>query len=279
MKKNLLIVLSLLIVFIVSTAGILTDSGRSGKAGSPSESTCVQCHSDNPINSQGGSVTISSNMSNWQYQPGQTYSMTVTISETGKTVFGLCFESLKNSDNTNAGTFAITHATESQTMTASNGRACVTHKLDGGFVTTPGTKAFAFNWTAPATNVGNLTFYVATIAGDHDGSEAGDNVYTTTHVVTPVSVDMDEYAATLQFNVAPNPVNDVLNIFVDNVNARTVSADLYSITGAKVSTLFSDAVSGASIEKHISVSSFSAGIYFVKIYAGNKSIMKRLVIE
>ncbi len=158
MKKNLLIVLSLLIVFIVSTAGILTDSGRSGKAGSPSESTCVQCHSDNPINSQGGSVVISSNMSNWQYQPGQTYSMTVTISETGKTVFGLCFESLKNSDNTNAGTFAITHTTESQTMTASNGRACVTHKLDGGFVTTPGTKAFAFNWTAPATNVAILPF-------------------------------------------------------------------------------------------------------------------------
>lgn len=186
MKKYMLYLLP--VIFIVMTSSILSDNGKSGRTGSPGETTCISCHGDFTANTGGGSITITNvGMTNWQYTPGQTYPITVTVARTGSSIFGLGLECL-TSTNANAGTLAITNTASTQIKTATVSgvvRNNVVHTLNGGL--TANTKSFTFNWTAPAAGTGTVTFYFAGIAGNNDGSETGDYVYNSSKTVTELS--------------------------------------------------------------------------------------------
>lgn len=186
MKKYILY--SLPLVVILMTSAILSDNGKAGKTGSPGELTCIDCHGDFTANTGGGSITISNTgMTNWQYSPGQTYPITVTVAKTGKVVFGLGVECL-TAANTNAGSFTMTSPATTQIKTATvNGvvRNNVVHQLNAGLVAN--TKSFTFNWTAPVAGTGTVKFYYAGIAGDNSGDEGGDYVYNSVQTVTELA--------------------------------------------------------------------------------------------
>jgi hypothetical protein len=84
MRKWVLILIpSAIIVF---TSSMYKQTGIAGRTGSPGESTCQSCHSDFALNSGPGTISISNfGMNNWQYVPGQTYPITVTVSQLGVT--------------------------------------------------------------------------------------------------------------------------------------------------------------------------------------------------
>src|SRR5208283_300970 len=46
---------------------------------------------------------------------------------------------------------------------------------------------FTFTWTPPATNVGNITIYVAGNAANGDGTDDGDHIYDNTFTLTPAA--------------------------------------------------------------------------------------------
>ncbi|HNP97692.1 MAG TPA: T9SS type A sorting domain-containing protein [Bacteroidia bacterium] len=186
MIRKLLFSLLPLAMIALFTSEQMSDNGRAGRTGSPGESTCVSCHGDFSVNSGGGSISISG-ISGGVYTPGTTYNMSVTVSRTGSTVFGLGCEALLAA-NTNAGTLVITNSAQTQLKSATvsgASRQSVVHQLDGGF--TPNTHTFNFNWVAPAAGAGTITFYFAGVAGDHQGDEGGDYVYTGSLVVTEQS--------------------------------------------------------------------------------------------
>jgi len=59
-----------------------------------------------------------------------------------------------------------------------------------GYLTTMGTGSgtYQFTWTPPATNVGNITFYIAGNAGvGGPPTQNGDHIYATTYTVTPAA--------------------------------------------------------------------------------------------
>ena len=142
-------------------ADILNEQGQAVATGSPGEFDCTSCHTGNNVNSGTGSITIASpNMPNWQYVPGQVYQIDVTVSQTGAPLFGFGFEALRTSNNTNGGTFQITNAASTFLKTGfinGSNRTNVVHKKNGGLSNDSHT--FSFNWTAPATNIGNIIFY------------------------------------------------------------------------------------------------------------------------
>lgn len=195
-KLNLFALLFLFTAFIISIAMMSDDNGcfskssggKAGKTNSPGETTCTSCHSGT-INTGGGSVTITSpNLTGWEYAPGQTYTINVTVAQATIGLFALDFEALLPS-GANAGTLVITNSTETQikTVTVSgNVRNNVVQKLDGGLTTDSHT--FTFNWTAPVSGTGSITFYVAGLACDADGGTSGDETYTSSQVVTELAV-------------------------------------------------------------------------------------------
>jgi hypothetical protein len=283
-KKNLLIVLGAISIFIITTASTLSSGGKSGKADSPGEGNCSSCHNNSPVNGGGGAIVItSSNLPSspsWNYVPGQTYHMTVTVAEASRLCFGLCFEAL-NSANANAGTLVITNSTEMKLLTAGNGRTCVTHQSGGGNVSVAGFKQFNFDWTAPASDVGTLTFYVAGIAGIANSDDADDNTYTSKIAVySPTTIGIDEITSNTSFSIFPNPVNDVINISLSNNSNGNVKASLYSIAGEKVADLFDETVLNGAIVKSIAVSqSWAKGIYFIRIEQQERTTTKRILIQ
>jgi hypothetical protein len=164
------------------------DDGRAGHNGSPGEMTCAKstCHTSFTLNSGPGSVSINAvGMTNWQYVPGQTYTIQVTVAQTNFGLFGFGFEALLGS-GANAGT--LTPGIDNHALNATvlgNSRKTITHDLDDGL--SANSHTFTFTWLAPATAV-PVTFYAAGNAANNNNTDQGDYIYTTSQALTPAVI-------------------------------------------------------------------------------------------
>ncbi|MEN9334525.1 MAG: hypothetical protein RLY35_1705 [Bacteroidota bacterium] len=199
MRNRIIQVLLLSSVAVIFIFGVNSDNGKAGATGSPGEVNCTNCHSGT-VNSGSGSITISCpDLVNWEYTPGQMYTCTLTVAEGTKPLFGFGFEALLSS-GANAGT--LTQGTGSTIKTANisgNVRRNVVHQLNSG--ASAGSHAWTFTWTAPATNVGNVTFYCGAVAANANGSDTGDKVYTISQVVTPAAATAITENASQNWNI------------------------------------------------------------------------------
>ncbi len=170
---------------IVFTSSMYKQTGIAGKTGSPGESTCQSCHGDFALNSGPGTISISNfGMNNWQYVPGQTYPITVTVSQLGAPKFGFGLECLTSS-NQNAGSLTIIDPTATKLLgKVVNGvnRINATHVLNGTY--SLDSRSFIVNWTAPPAGTGTVKFYFAGNATNDDVSTSGDYIYNASQQVT-----------------------------------------------------------------------------------------------
>lgn len=269
------------LTFALGTAGVLffagidSDNGKAGVTGSPGENTCTNCHNTYALNSGSGTVTITSNMTNWEYVPGQTYQISVTVAQTGKSLFGLGFEALL-STGANAGTLTAGTGTTIKNATVSgNSRRNIVHQLNGG--ASAGTHTFTFNWAAPTTNVGAITFYTAGIACNGNGSTSGDYVYKTSQVVNPAPVGIVEETTTpFTFSLYPNPASENITLNYSLEESAKVSYTIYDLTGKQVQTESATRFPGSQ-QQNIDVNNLSSGTYLVSINVNGSVITKRFV--
>lgn len=147
------------------------------RTGAPGEMTCTDCHNQNAGT---GQFTITAPAS---YTPGQTYQIQVRHVTTDSTRRRWGFELTALSNNTMAGTFANLNA--NTRITTGNSRSYIEHTSAGTFQNQTGGATWSFNWTAPATNIGPVTLYAAGIQANNNGSESGDQTYTTNAVIQP----------------------------------------------------------------------------------------------
>lgn len=192
MKVKIQRIKIILTVFVVTLGVIIFATGNkftrtthaseggapTGRTGAPGETTCTSCHSQS---SGAGQVSI---IAPTNYTPGQTYQIQVqnSTTDTSRTIWG--FETIAvTSGNAMAGSFANT--TANTRMRVASTKTYVTQTTAGTFPGQTGSAAWTFSWTAPATNVGNVTFYVAGLQGDNSGDEGGDRTVTSSVVVQP----------------------------------------------------------------------------------------------
>jgi hypothetical protein len=151
-----------------------------GFAGAPGESSCIECHAGG-VNNGPGQFTITGLPA--RYEPGTTYQVTVghTTTATSRRRWGFQLTVL-TAGNTKAGELANTSGT---TSIINEDRQYIEHNLGGTFTGQTGAVSWTFNWTAPNTNVGPVTFYAAGNQANGDGSNGGDQIYTTNLTVNP----------------------------------------------------------------------------------------------
>ncbi|MEO6904147.1 MAG: choice-of-anchor V domain-containing protein [Bacteroidia bacterium] len=278
-KKSTILLLACATTVVVMTSSVLKDDGISGYA--TGKINCTSCHSGSPVNSSGGSISISSSpaFAGNTYIPGTVYTMSVTIARKGSAVFGLDLQVL-NSSNATAGTFAITNAKETRIIAAGGAKKEITHQKNGGL--TNDTKTFQFNWTAPAKGSGAATFGVSGVAGNHNGGESGDFVYTTSLALTEgtaTSIDNNTEVGT-NFSIYPNPTSEkiTLNYFINK--SSIVTCDIYSLTGTKVASLLNEQQNAGIKNLTFSMpSGISKGIYIMKLNTGENTIAKKLILN
>lgn len=245
--------------------------------GAPGETNCTGCHAGTN-NSGPGTVTFDIGGGITYYIPGQTYLCSVSIVQTGVDKMGYCCTSLRNSNNTATGTFSLTMPTRTRLFT-SGGRNYVSHNPCGADAPTVGSNSWTFNWTAPSSNVGNITLYIGALATNHNHATSGDDAYTTSITLTPSATSVNEIEGIIEnVNVFPNPATEFFNISYENLSGEQTKISIVDIVGKMVSPLYSGKDAKGEVKKSFDIRNIAKGSYWIRISQGEKSIMKKLVI-
>ncbi|HKX83398.1 MAG TPA: choice-of-anchor V domain-containing protein, partial [Pyrinomonadaceae bacterium] len=150
-----------------------------GHTGAPGEANCTVCHFPS-LPPSGGTLTITPPAT---YVPGTTYQLTVRHLTGDTTRLRWGFEMTALAGTAMAGSFGNLSG-QTQTVTDS-GRQYIEHTLEGSFGGQSGGAQWTFNWTAPATNVGTVTFYVAGNQANNSGTSDGDRIILATATSAP----------------------------------------------------------------------------------------------
>ena len=168
------LLLSALLCWLFAAVNVHAFSATpTGYTGAPSQSqNCSQCHTGTALDTS--SVTLTFNPAIQKYEPGLQYDISVTIPPSTKTKFGFSMVARRNSSQTtDTGTLAA--STNTQTKSPS-------HITNSG----TGSRTFNVKWTAPAAGVGQVIFYLSSVAADGLNGSSGDFAYTKTLVIDEV---------------------------------------------------------------------------------------------
>lgn len=150
------------------------------RTGAPGEQTCTDCHN------AGTNTGVFNVVAPSGYVPGQTYTIQVQHATTDTTRRSWGFELIPlTSGNAMAGTVA--NLNTNTRVRVSGVKSYVTQTSAGTFSGQTLSAGWSFSWTAPATNVGNVTLYAAGLQADDSGDESGDQTYVRSVIIPPVT--------------------------------------------------------------------------------------------
>src|SRR6185369_1763122 len=176
-----------------------------GYTGAPLEEpeACAECHV--PPDAGTGRISITAPQT---YVPGQTYPITVTHTNADPTRLRWGFELtvLDNASDEKAGDLQNNDSTTQvlNNTGPNSARQYIEHTAGGTFIGQQNGASWTFNWTAPATDVGPVTFYAAGNQANNDGNTSGDYIYKTFVASAPASTTPD-----FDLNVSPASRNVV----------------------------------------------------------------------
>lgn len=244
-----------------------------GKTGAPGDGVCTQCHSGTVQSGSGFNSVTLSNGGNpvTEYETSTTYQVLVSMATTNiKNGFEIV---ALTPNNTVAGTWTITDATHTKTITV-GGKQRVTHKLAGVSLTT-----WSFNWTSPATNVGNVTFYLATNQTNSSNSDDGDIIRTSQHVFGS-QAGVAENSTKVQTQIGYQASTNSLNIHLNSKVDGSVFVNVVDLNGKSVFTEDLGTVSAGESTLPVRLDNeLNSGIYMVNVSVDNNMTMKRVFIS
>lgn len=173
------------VIHTVQTSSNQPPAGHTGAPGD--QGTCAKagCHTGagNPNNNSANILQFNFNNNNPTYVPGSTYNITVTNTGTNGPNTRWGFQAtVLNTSNLFAGTLVQTDVNNTSIATFNN-RTYIGHKNANNSV-----NSWTFQWTAPANNIGDVIFYVASNSANGIGS-SGDIIYVDTFIIrAPVVV-------------------------------------------------------------------------------------------
>lgn len=247
----------------LESSSFLRSSGSPGNyTGSPGDGyyDCTDCHNSSPGNFS-LVPTITTNIPVTGYVLGETYSINVSTSSSGASGWG--FElTAEKVGGTKVGIYNLTGATGSPKIITSGGS--VTHSNESY-------SAWSFNWTAPAVDEGDITFYAAVLAANGSGS-SGDQVVTTSKTVVHSTLSVNDENS-LAFDIFPNPSRDFLYIKLPNALSKGF-VEIFDFSGRSVLAAKIDR-----IDNTLNLNNLSAGMYILRLTSEEKSGIKKFIRE
>lgn len=188
-KRNFLLLVATMFFCLAAYAKVTgPDAAYTGAPGDIGN--CVQCHDTfHEANIGPGSVRIEDNP--LVYVPGQNYTLTVRVQQGGQSRYGFQLTAIDSSGN-RAGTFSsLAGDTDVHPDTGFGGREYIEHTQAGTFPTGAGMRFWRVGWTAPATDVGTVRFYVAGNGANGDNTNQNDYIYTNAALSESASTKVD----------------------------------------------------------------------------------------
>lgn len=248
---------------ILSTFSSFTNGPNEDRSGSPvgvggADGCGFGCHTGN-VNIESG-FTITGLPT--AYKPDSVYSVTVSIDNaTAKNGFQL--SSLKG-DNTQAGDFTMVSGTK---LIPSSGRNIIGHDSPSS------SGSWTFEWQAPATDVGEVSFYGCSVASNSNNGNNGDAVYTLKEsIMAETANSVEEGGTNNAFHVYPNPSQGI--VFLEFENAGEVKElQVISLDG----TVVSNEVLSNTTKHQLIID--APGIYIVQIASSQGTSIKRIIVQ
>ena len=194
-------------------------------SGAPGEVSCTGCHSGSS-NTGPGTINYLIGNGTSTYSPNELYTIVFGMDEEEVNQFGFQTVALKVSNNSNAGTFSLTDEENTRLMSGM-GRTYVGHTVCGADVDPPGSIEWSFNWQAPSSDIGDINFYLSSLATNHNHSTSGDHTYTQVITMSYNDVVLGDLDGNGTINILDVVmlVNIVLGV-LDPTSQQDISADL-----------------------------------------------------
>jgi hypothetical protein len=290
MKKQHII----LPLFLVSLIGIswqnaseiqiqkfsITNRHNSGsptaKTGAPGEGNCTACHvgtvQDGSTENQ--FILVNSSGAVTSYVPGETYQISLFLaSNPSKKGFQA---TVLDATNTFAGTF--TPATGGVNFTNTGGRFYANHSAASTNSST--FPLWNWEWTAPSTDVGPVTFYVATNVANNNAQSTGDAIYLSNYTINGTVGLEDKQLPTLSdFTASFSAENQSINLTFSTVINGNKVVNLVDLSGKSVLNLdLGSTTIGLNQEKFRVPDHIKNDMYIVQFFVDNhpKSQMVRI---
>lgn len=259
-------VCSVFIVEFSAPAGANAVGAPASMTGSPGDgNNCTSCHSGTATVQAG---LITSDIPLTGYVPGQTYTITGSITASGKTKFGFQI-SPQNASGALKGTMIVTNSTHTQ---LTNSGKYITHKF-GGTNFMSGTASWSFDWTAPVAGSGTVTFYGSFNSTNSNSNTSGDLItLSTLSVSEDATVGIEDVENRSDISVYPNPFNDELSVKSVAATENTViSVSIMDIYGKEIKKF--DALQ---CNEPLDLQELATGYYMVRIESAEGITVKRV---
>jgi len=264
MKKNFWIFILPLLTGAVLLSSYSGDNLRypsgspGGYTGSPGDGKdCTSCH--------GGTSSpvigwITSDVPPGGYIPGESYTITVTVSGNGRKGFEV---SPQDPDGNLLGVLTSGPGTK-----LVNGNAAVTQTSSS----TSNPKTWTFEWIAPDAGTGKVNFYGAFTVNEP--------VTKTCTMTVPENTGVGiEDLELIDLKVYPNPVASVINMHFYSQKNITAEIDLISSTGSSVIRSEKQIPGGGSHIIKMPVGDIPAGIYVLRINTSDSFSTRKVIIR
>jgi hypothetical protein len=231
------------------------------RTGSPLDgNNCTICHTGTAIQAENW---ISTNIPPEGWEPGNTYTITVTVIDLIAERYG--FEITSETGTEKTGTWVITDATRTQLT----GSAFVTHTLAG---TAPvgNPNSWTVDWTSPASGTGTVGFYAAVNVTNNNSSTSGDDIFVTMLSVPESTIGIAENQLQTKVEVYPNPATTQLNMTLP-VNSEI---RIFDNNGREVMHRTS-----SNETEVFDVSTLVNGMYFVHVMNNGQTASRSIIVR
>jgi len=141
---------------------------------------CTNCHGDYSLNSGGGNITLTGLPTTFTAGVAYPFSIKIAHGTADRKVWGYAIKAVDTTTNTVVGTWTSTNANSSIKGTAGGATYELSH-ANAAVTTVANNYTYTgLTWNAPSVAPSKVKFYVSAVAGNNNGNEAQDYVYTTT---------------------------------------------------------------------------------------------------
>lgn len=240
------------------------------EAGDPPDNiNCTACHSTYTVNSGPGVAQLRNLPA--AFQPGQTYTLTVSIAQPGQLRWGFELCALVR-DSVDAGQLAAvdTNLVQTSVYPFLLNRHFIKQKLAGSFWYQPDSASWQIRWTAPSAAYDTASFYVALNAANGDDTHLGDYIYTLDIDVPRASAGVIadpglQPATPALLSAYPNPFNPNVILNLATLPGETARLELLDLFG-RVLGNYDVAAAGSLTRFPLNLEFLPSGRYFARAW-------------
>lgn len=265
--------------FNISNEHLQSGGGQPSFTGAPGEQNCTQCHVGSTLD---GTNENQLQLLNAQFQPvtsynaGETYTVSLAlVSDPAKKGF-----SSTVLDGTNSMAGSLAGKTLGGTQNFQNGGGTRDYVSHNSTSNTNSTTVWLWDWTAPATNVGNVTFYVAANVADGNGTATNDQIYLSQHVFGSVSGVEEKEAMAMDFSAGYNAEENKVTMEFASLSSDVMFFNLVDLNGKSVYTKqLSKSLVGKNKQTVALPAEIKNGIYVATLFLGNKPMSANVMVQ